>query len=438
MLKAREREDDEVGEELKYSNNKPLALQRILLENGTVINRPRTKTKESAAWLSSEDKENSDVGSFPSQTGTFKMREEEQDWFPEEPMSSTVMDRSTPDRLGKPSSDSSSNIFTTSDNLSSIGPPHPPVDKLLFKTPKRREEWREAPGTPSANSCTPRFVQESNVSNISFKPPSNSSGRTPSSGSSIRTPSSNERRSSRTPSSTSSGTRWNPFDSYDRLHQQPTLSPGVFATVVSPSQDSESSTGRFWTIEQQGDIFPTSISDDSPLKQSLLTRHHSKDLENQTQDQLDLYFKQHHTINSPPDLDPVFHPVGNQLIDTPTSQDASYMQGEKRSVTAWTQTSLTIPPNLPAELEALLRQFCTFNEPVGIARNLSLDEGSPNVNNLSNSTLRRKLFNGDAKVDEEEDEDDDGISSSSSDSPCRSPEDYGPMVTPGRVIRTPR
>ena len=159
MLKAREREEDEVGEEMKYSNNKPLALQRILLENGTVINRPRTRTKESATWPSSEDKENSDVGPFQSQTGgASKMREEEQDWFPEEPMSSTVMDRSTPDRLGKPSSDSSSNIFSTSDNLSSIGPPQPPIDKLLFKTPKRREEWREAPGTPSANSCTPRFV----------------------------------------------------------------------------------------------------------------------------------------------------------------------------------------------------------------------------------------------------------------------------------------
>lgn len=75
---------------------------------------------------------------------------------------------------------------------------------------------------------------------------------------------------------------------------------------------------------------------------------------------------------------------------------------------------------------------------MGIARNLSLDEASSNVNNLSNSTLRRKLFNGDAKVEEEEEEDDDYcISSSSSDSPCRSPEDYGPMVTPGRVIRTP-
>ena len=164
MFKAREREDDEAGEEMKYSNNKPLALQRILLENSTVINRPKTKTKDrdNASRLSSEDKENSDTCNFQSQTEISKNREEEQDWFPEEQMSSTVMDRSTPDRLGKPSSDNSS-IFTTSDNLSSIGPPHPPIDKLLFKTPKRREEWREAPGTPSGNNFTPRFVCESNV-----------------------------------------------------------------------------------------------------------------------------------------------------------------------------------------------------------------------------------------------------------------------------------
>ena len=74
MFKAREREEDETGEEMKYSSNKPLALQRILLENGTVINRPRTKTKDrdSASWLSSEDKENSDAGNLHSQTETSK------------------------------------------------------------------------------------------------------------------------------------------------------------------------------------------------------------------------------------------------------------------------------------------------------------------------------------------------------------------------------
>ena len=162
MFKAREREEDETGEEMKYSSNKPLALQRILIENGTVINRPRSKTKDkdSASRLLSEDKENSGVGNLHSQTS--KNRDEEQDWFPEEQiMSSTVMERSTPERLRKPSIDNSS-IFSTSDNLSSIGHPHPPIDKLLFKTPKRREEWREAPGTPSANSFTPRFVCELN------------------------------------------------------------------------------------------------------------------------------------------------------------------------------------------------------------------------------------------------------------------------------------
>ena len=126
---------------MKYSSNKPLALQRILLENGTVINRPRTKTKDrdSASRLLSEDKENSDVGILRSQTETSKIRDEEQDWFPEEPMSSTVMDRSTPDRYRRQGDTSS--ICTTSDNLSSIaGPPNPPSGtRLLFKTPKRRE-----------------------------------------------------------------------------------------------------------------------------------------------------------------------------------------------------------------------------------------------------------------------------------------------------------
>ena len=116
MFKAREREEDEAGgEEMKYSSNKPLALQRILLENGTVISRSRTKIKDKdiASRLLSEDKENFDVGNLHSQTEN-KNRDDEQEWFPEEQiMSSTVMERNTPERVGKTSIDNSS-IFRDS------------------------------------------------------------------------------------------------------------------------------------------------------------------------------------------------------------------------------------------------------------------------------------------------------------------------------------
>ena len=78
MMKIKE--DEACEEEVKYSNNKPLALQRILLENGPVGNRPRTKIKdrESATRLLSEDKENSELGAYNSETGQSRLKDEEQ------------------------------------------------------------------------------------------------------------------------------------------------------------------------------------------------------------------------------------------------------------------------------------------------------------------------------------------------------------------------
>ena len=290
---------------------KPLPLQRLLQE--TTAGRPRVRGRSAASCelSGSEGKEN-DSGE------SCGVVEEEQEWLAAEPLSSTVMDRSCPDSL-RPSGTSA--IFSTSDNLSSISLllprpeptstsalPRPDLQssgpgEKLFKTPKRREAGAgQELGLTPASSLTP----SSGVS----------SGRTRSSGSS-RTPNSCGRRSIRTPSSSSSGTRWNPFDcgrSYDQLHQ-PTLSPGVFATVISPSQDTEASTGRFWSIEQQADMFPSEISDESPMKQSLYTRHHSVDVENKTQEQIELYFALHHTVTSPPDLPP----TDSLLLDSPAN-----------------------------------------------------------------------------------------------------------------------
>ena len=381
---------------------KPLALQRILSENTAVRPRGRSKEQERAAggsWTKSsscgdidkeEDKENDD---------------DEGDWYGiQEPMSSTVMDKSAPETESV--QPCSSGIFSTSDNLSSISLPlaQPVVQGgKVFKTPKRREEEGEVgtPGTPVSSTRTR----------------SSGSSRTPGSSGASR------RGVSKTPSSSGSGTRWNPFDchrSFEQLHQQ-TMSPGVFATVVSPSQDCEETSGRFWSIEQQADMFPTAISEDSPLKQSLYMRHHSREMENKTQEQIELYFASHHTVTSPPDLPP----TGPLLLD---SRETSYCQaGSGR--TASTQTSLSLPPLLPPELEAALAKYCTVSEPLHARQNS--DEGPPAA--LSNSTLRRKLFNGDAMT-----EDSDSCSSSRSSSPCSAPlSPPCPSLTPGRVIHTP-
>jgi len=163
-------------------------------------------------------------------------------------------------------------------------------------------------------------------------------------------------------------------------------------------------------------MFPTTISDDSPLKQSIYVKNYSKDLESKTQEQIELYFAEHHVITSPPDLPP----TGPLLVESP---NLSYSQVEKKTASTWSQTVLTFPPSLPPHVEQILKQFCTFQDPVG------LPATQEETNNLSNSTLRRKLFNADMCSDSSR--------SSSPDSCPPSPTSPLAMLTPGRVIHTP-
>ncbi len=63
-----------------------------------------------------------------------------------------------------------------------------------------------------------------------------------------------------------------------------------------------SNTGRsFWSLEQQAELFPAEISEDSPWKQETATSVLDPDTENRTQEAINLYFSRHHRISSPPD-----------------------------------------------------------------------------------------------------------------------------------------
>jgi len=451
---------------------KPLQIQRILTENGQMRLKSKSECKVSPNSPSPLDKENTRALEVSSCTNITEDSTVEQEWFTDA-MSSTmaVSSNSTPDRL-KPG------LFSISSNLSSInfssGPNFSSTSDVsladkIFKTPKRQplDEAADVPGhnsvpvqhssSPSnspSSGCsvktpgvpnTPRTPSSSSwvsartptssggsktpISNgHSRTPSSTASNRTPFSTCGTRTPSSGSGtpsarssgscgRSVRTPSSSSSSTRWNPFDSQnsaDMLH--PTLSPNVFSTVISPSQENDSSSGRFWSIDQQAEMFPTTISDDSPLKQSIYVKNYSKDMESKTQEQIELYFKEHHVITSPPDLPP----TGPLLVDSP---DLSYSQVEKKVNSTWSQTVLTFPPILPPQVEQILKQYCTFQDPVFTS---STQE---EANNLSNSTLRRKLFNADMCSDSSR--------SPSPESSPPSPSSPLSLLTPGRVIHTP-
>ena len=451
---------------------KPLPIQRILTENGPMrlkSQQSKPELKTSPGTPNPQDKENARLLEVSS-CGPTSLTEDssaDPEWF-SDAMSSTmaVSSISTPDRL-KPG------LFSISSNLSSINCSGPSSSSLsdgsladkIFKTPKRKESQTSeasissphstptshpgqysSPNSSPASTCsvktpgcvphTPRTPSSSSwvsartpTSNGSSKTPhssgsvrtdSSTSSKTPNSHGGTRTPSSGTPsiRSVRTPSSSSSGTRWNPFDSHHSVDMMlhPTLSPNVFATVISPSQESESSCGRFWSIDQQAEMFPTTISEDSPLKQSIYVKNYSKDLESKTQEQIELYFAEHHVITSPPDLPP----TGPLLVDSP---NISYSQVEKKSVSTWSQTVLTFPPTLPPHVEQILKQFSTFQDPA--CPSSSQEE----TNNLSNSTLRRKLFNADMCSDSSR--------SPSPDSCPPSPTSPLAMLTPGRVIHTP-
>ena len=175
-----------------------------------------------------------------------------------------------------------------------------------FKTPSRKVQEKQDPADYTPSTCsskelestprTPRWVSDRTpLSSSSSKLGSNlrtpssassqrySSYRTPSGGK-LKTPSSSSSHSThsgvksvKTPSSSSSSTRWNPFDSASSVDNMlnPTMSPNVFSIVVSPSQESETSgAGRFWSIDQQAEMFPAEISDESPFKQSIYIKNH--------------------------------------------------------------------------------------------------------------------------------------------------------------------
>ena len=447
---------------------KPLPLQRILSENVQSSSRLKLGSKPELKSQSSQEKENS-KDELEETEASHRTPDDtvDTDWGPgAQPLSSTMAlgALSTPNFFPFPTSSNVSSI-NCSESLSMSDVCQ--IPEKHFKTPSRKMGVADPELTPSTGQTqeagtprTPRWVsdrtpssgpgsgaQRTPLSSASSKMGHNmrtpstgasqrvyySSYRTPS-GTKLKTPSSGSSHSGsgvknpKTPSSGSSGsTRWNPFDSHTSADNMlnPTMSPNVFSIVISPSQESETSCGgRFWSIDQQAEMFPAEISDESPYKQSIYIKSHSKENENRTQEQIDLYFAERHDITSPPDLPP----TGPLMMDSPDGSFSGVGERHMMSSTA-TQTALSFPPVLPAQVEAMLKQYTTFTDHqcwTGPA--LAHDE--PSI--LSNSTLRRKLFNA-------------GTTSESSRSPspetdsesgdCGSAPDI--LLTPGKVFNTP-
>ncbi|TRY75286.1 hypothetical protein TCAL_09758 [Tigriopus californicus] len=234
--------------------------------------------------------------------------------------------------------------------------------------------------------------------------------------------------------------RSNPFDCnitmIDKL-QRPVLSPSLFNIVQSPNSESTSSSGRFWTIDQQSNLFPVEISDDSPWKQETAHSVMDPELENRTQEAINRYFNQTHDLKSPPDLpvnhsqinsttlpmdtgaSPILRPMLAQSIMDNSSRRSSVDGNVKTTTTQYTQTVMSFPSELPESFEAQLATYFTFFENQRaqhkviseISTGPSSQQNSSQVqqpmdeqqNNLS--TSRRKLFDCGPPDFEEEEED---------------------------------
>ena len=266
---------------------------------------------------------------------------------------------------------------------------------------------------------------------------------------------------SRTPSS---GPRLNPFDSHlsvDKLHL-PTCSPSVFSIVVSPSQDqagtSSGSGGKFWSLDQQARLFPAQISDDSPWKQESAV---SRLIDQATEEAIDLYFSQNHQVTTPEDVPLItanslqqrsilMDCVGNSpnLTDSCTNNEnedncknlsgSSSISYEPGQVCRSTQTCLSFPKVLPVDLENVLTKYGLIDKVGEGIRTItpSTVAWGKNEGNVSNSTLRRKLFAGMIPDDEAmTDSDTDDLEYQSNILPnCES---TAMVISPGKVMMTP-
>lgn len=184
---------------------------------------------------------------------------------------------------------------------------------------------------------------------------------------------------------------FNPFNRNlkERL-ENPIFSPDVFSTVISPSQDSKEFK---WTIDDLSKINPAPIEEEFYFEEPV-----DEITESEMQKTIDKYFTKTHMVPSPWDCklptswssfrevfkkekQVLLNEHGNKTVaSSPYSFSLSRLElvSNSSSHNVCTQTALSLPPDLPDEINTALKPYFTED---------SLDDI-----NLSMNSLRRKLF----------------------------------------------
>ncbi|KAK0167598.1 hypothetical protein PV327_004973 [Microctonus hyperodae] len=169
----------------------------------------------------------------------------------------------------------------------------------------------------------------------------------------------------------------NPFDAdlTNRLHLS-VISPTVFNKVSPKSQDSPFA----WTIDELATIKPAKI-EESPMQQ---THYSDPEIEMKAQEAINQFFSQNSIHPSP--WNEKREPIKSLICMTPTRKIDGLIANNDISKTTkdcWSQTVLSLPPELPTHVEEALAPYFTFTQD----QNIDNDDA-----NSSNNSLRRKLF----------------------------------------------
>ncbi|XP_031826709.2 aurora kinase A activator-like protein bora [Nomia melanderi] len=180
----------------------------------------------------------------------------------------------------------------------------------------------------------------------------------------------------------------NPFetDLTNRLHLS-VISPSVFSKVQSPS---EQSPDFAWSVDELAMMQPARI-EEYPMQQI-----HCIDPETEVKAQaaIDQFFKENQIIPSPWEMKKKDSRIKTKT-DTPTRASSDMNTTSfKVKKDGWSQTVLSLPPNLPPDVAEALKPYFTFTQ----EQNSDSDDA-----NSSNNSLRRKLFfNNDECAENEE------------------------------------
>ncbi|XP_054001201.1 protein aurora borealis [Hylaeus anthracinus] len=181
----------------------------------------------------------------------------------------------------------------------------------------------------------------------------------------------------------------NPFetDLTNRLHLS-VISPTVFSKTSTPSQQSPDFA---WSVDELALIQPAKI-EEFPMQQI-----HCMDPETEIKAQaaIDQFFKENQIIPSPWEMKRKDSRI-KAKEDTPKrASNSLHLESSKTKKDGWSQTVLSLPPELPPHVAEALKPYFTFTQ----EQNAEGDDA-----NSSNNSLRRKLFfnNDDCMGNEEE------------------------------------